>query len=68
MAGADEISIDDFRVLVARTGLTLSDQQIEVLRPLYDYYAGLTVTLHGPRGPNCRRIRRTEGTLSRTPG
>ncbi len=47
MAGADEISIDDFRVLLARSGLTLSDKQIEVLRPLYDYYAGLTVTLHG---------------------
>jgi hypothetical protein len=47
MAGSDAISIDDFRLLVARTRLTLSDEQIEVLRPMYDHYARLTATLHG---------------------
>jgi hypothetical protein len=47
MAGPNEISVDDFRVLVTRAGLSLSDEQIEVLRPLYDHYAGLTATIRG---------------------
>jgi hypothetical protein len=47
MAGPDAISIEDFRALVARSVLTLSDEQMEVLRPLYDHYAGLTALLHG---------------------
>ena len=47
MAGPDAISGENFRALVARSGLTLSDEQMEVLRPLYDHYASLTAILHG---------------------
>ena len=45
MAESDGISMDDFRVLVKRAGLSLSDEQMDVLRPLYDQHARQTATL-----------------------
>jgi hypothetical protein len=46
MVGEDGISMDDFRVLAKRSGLVVSDEQLEVLRPVYDHYAKLTATLY----------------------
>lgn len=46
MAAPGPISIDDFRVLVARAGLTLTDEQMKAIRPLYDQYAASTSALH----------------------
>lgn len=46
MAEADGISVADFRVVLARSGLHISDAQMELLRPIYDHYAKLTATLY----------------------
>ena len=39
MAEPGEISIDEFRVLVERAGLNLVAEELESLKPMYDYYA-----------------------------
>lgn len=40
------ISLDDFRVLVERTGLDLTAEELAALKPMYDFYAPLVQALH----------------------
>ena len=46
MAEPGEVSMDEFRVLVRTAGLGLTADEIESLKPLYDYYRSRTATLH----------------------
>ena len=39
MADTEGISIDAFRVLADRAGLGLTAQELEELKPMYDYFA-----------------------------
>ena len=46
MAESEGISIGDFRVLVGRAGLSLTDEELESLKPMYEHYAGEAARLH----------------------
>ena len=46
MAETEGIGIEDFRVLVERAGLSLSTEELETLKPMYDFYAERTGVLH----------------------
>ena len=46
MAESEGISIGDFRVLVGRAGLSLTDEELESLKPMYDHYIRETASLH----------------------
>jgi hypothetical protein len=46
MAESQDISMDEFRVLVKRAGLELTDDELESLKPKYDHHAGQTALLH----------------------
>ncbi|MCH8064023.1 MAG: hypothetical protein IH861_16145 [Chloroflexi bacterium] len=46
MAEYSEISIDDFRVLTERSSMKLSAEELETLKPMYDYFARQTAPLH----------------------
>ena len=45
MAEAEGISMEDFRVLVERAGLGLTDEELASLKPMYDHFAAQTATL-----------------------
>ena len=38
--------MEAFRVLVERSGLELTDQELEELKPMYDHFASQTAALH----------------------
>lgn len=46
MSEPADISLADFRVLVARAGLHLNDEELVALKPMYDFYAPLVQALH----------------------
>ena len=46
MAEPEGISLGDFRVIVNRTGLSLTDEELESLKPMYEHYAGEAARLH----------------------
>lgn len=46
MAELDGISLEAFRVLTERTGLSLSDAELTSLKPLFDFYAEQIEKLH----------------------
>ena len=46
MAGPVEISMDQFRALLERAGLDLSEDELESLKPMYDHYAAQTAKLY----------------------
>ena len=46
MAESEGISLGDFRAIVSRTGLNLTDEELESLKPMYEHYAGESVRLH----------------------
>ena len=46
MAELEGIGIEDFRVLVERAGLSLTVEELETLKPMYDFYAERTGVLH----------------------
>ena len=46
MAEPEGIPMENFRALVERARLTLSTEELESLKPMYDYYAGQIASLH----------------------
>ena len=46
MTEAAEIPMEEFRIIVKRAGLDLSDEILERVKSLYDEWAGNTATLH----------------------
>jgi hypothetical protein len=46
MAEHEAISLDHFRILTERAGLTLTPDELTALKPMYDHYAALIQTLH----------------------
>ena len=40
------VSNEDFKVLTRNAGMNLSDDEIEHLRPMYEFYANNAATLH----------------------
>jgi hypothetical protein len=46
MAEGETISLDHFRILTARAGLTLTPDELTALKPMYDHYAALIQSLH----------------------
>lgn len=46
MAERETISLDHFRILTTRAGLTLTADELAALKPMYDHYAGLIQSLH----------------------
>jgi hypothetical protein len=45
MAESEGISIDQFRSLVERAGLSLKHEELVALKPMFDYYAKQTSAL-----------------------
>ena len=41
-----EVSMGEFRMMVDRAGLGLSDQELEELKPIYELYAAYAAQLH----------------------
>ena len=41
-----EVSMSEFRMMVDRAGLGLSDQELEELKPIYELYAAYAAQLH----------------------
>ena len=41
-----DVSMEEFRLMVDRAGLGLSDQELEELKPIYDLYAAYAAQLH----------------------
>jgi hypothetical protein len=39
------ISMEDFRALVARAGMELSEQELETLKPMYEHFARQAASL-----------------------
>jgi len=46
MSEQEGISLDAFRVLVERAGLSLNAEELAALKPMYDFYAPLVQALH----------------------
>jgi hypothetical protein len=46
MAESHGISLEHFRILVARAGLHLSDAELTALQPMFDFYAEHLQKLH----------------------
>ncbi|CAI8031152.1 hypothetical protein GBAR_LOCUS17671 [Geodia barretti] len=46
MPGQSEVTMEEFRLMVDRAGLGLSDQELEELKPIYDLYAAYATQLH----------------------
>ena len=46
MTETDGISAEHFRALVERSGLNLTAQEMQALKPLYDLYANQAAALH----------------------
>jgi hypothetical protein len=46
MAGSHALSLEHFRTLTVRAGLTLTDAELTDLKPMYDHYAALVQRLH----------------------
>ena len=46
MAESEGVSLGDFRVLVGRAGLNMTDEELESLKPMYDHYIRETARLH----------------------
>jgi hypothetical protein len=46
MAETPGISLENFRVLVERAGLHLSDAELTALQPMFDFYAAQIDKLH----------------------
>lgn len=46
MAESEGISLGDFRAIVSRAGLSLTDEELESLKPMYEHYAGEAARLH----------------------
>jgi hypothetical protein len=46
MAESHGIAFEHFRILVARTGLRLSDAELTALQPMFDFYAEQIQKLH----------------------
>ena len=46
MSESDGISLERFKVLVERTGMSLTDEELESLKPMYDFYAERLPALH----------------------
>ena len=47
MAEHSEISIEDFRVLTERSGMSLTTEELEALKPMYDHFARQIAPIHG---------------------
>ena len=45
MAEAEGIAMEEFRVLVKRAGLNPTNEELESLKPMYDYYVEQKVVL-----------------------
>ncbi len=41
-----EVSMEEFRLMVDRAGLGLSDAELEELKPIYELYAAYAAQLH----------------------
>ena len=46
MAENSGISIDDFRVLTERSGMSLTARELEALKPMYDHFARQIAPIH----------------------
>lgn len=46
MSEAEGVSKDDLEALMRRAGLDLSPDEVESLRPLYEYYASQAAKMH----------------------
>ena len=46
MADSTGIPIEKFRVLVENVGLSLTDQELEALKPMYDHYLPALEAMH----------------------
>ena len=44
--GFEGIPMDEFRVIVQRAGFSLTDEELESLKPMYDLYAGPIAEMH----------------------
>jgi hypothetical protein len=46
MAESSDVSMEEFRLMVDRAGLGMSDAELEDLKPIYDLYAAYATQLH----------------------
>ncbi len=46
MAEQGSLTIEDFRVIVERSGLSLSDEELSALKPMYEHHLAQTASLH----------------------
>ena len=46
MAEHKELSIEDFRVLTERSGMSLSADELAALKPMYDHFARQIAPIH----------------------
>ena len=46
MAESSDVSMEEFRLMVDRAGLGMSDAELEELKPIYDLYAAYATQLH----------------------
>ncbi len=46
MPGTEEISLEAFRALVQRAGLSLSEEELKALKPVYEFFAVRAASLH----------------------
>ncbi len=46
MAESESMSLDALRAIVERAGLSLSDEELQSLKPLYERYVGEAARLH----------------------
>lgn len=46
MPGSEETSLEAFRALVERAGLSLSEEEIKTLKPVYEFYATRAASLY----------------------
>lgn len=46
MTEPKDVSLDVFKVLTQAAGMTLTDAELDHLKPMYDHFARLSATLH----------------------
>ncbi len=46
MPESETISMEDFRVLTERSGMKLSAEELEALKPMYDHFARQIAPIH----------------------